>query len=115
MEPDSDTSTPVDEHTPDQQAAQGYVPRLRKPHPLISRTTCKAHGCSRPGRVIRNDHEGVDIRVSKAMFRTALSIMDMFFKELEKREIEISNESGYNGGTFAVRGRDRCAISISEH
>jgi hypothetical protein len=29
-------------------------------------------------------------------------LMDLLFNEMEKREIQISNESGYNGGTFAV-------------
>jgi hypothetical protein len=105
----------MEERTTDEPAASGYVPHLRKPHALISGTTCKTQGCSGAGHVLRNDHEGVDVRVSKRMFRTALAVLDLLIKDLEKREIEVVNEPGYNGGTFAVRGRDRCALSVTEH
>lgn len=97
------------------QPATPFVPRLRKPHPLISRTKYKNGGCERPGHVLRNDHEGVDVRVSKAMFHTALSILDLLFKELETRNIEIDNQAGYNGGTYARRGQDHCEIVLKEH
>ena len=92
----------------------GYVPRLCVPHSLISRTSCKSHGCSGAGHRMHNDPDGVDVRVSKQMFKMAPSILDQLFKEVEKREIKVVCEPGYSGGTYAVRGRERVAIALSE-
>lgn len=90
--------------------------RLSHPHPLISRTTYKSDPRNHIGHSLPNDYEGVDVRVSRGQFRTALAVMDRLFKALEKRDLCIRIGSEHNNrGTYVYSGNyDKCQVYIDE-
>jgi hypothetical protein len=93
----------------------GFRLRLTKPHRLIQDTQAETTTRDAYGNPIRNAPKGVDVRVSKAMFKTALVVMDRFIKALETRELKVEVTEDHSGrGTFACEGRDRVQLHIHE-
>lgn len=90
--------------------------RLTRPHPLISRTKYKNDPKNHQGHSLANDPDGVDVRVSRGQFRSALIIMDRLLKALEKQEFTIRLDTSYNSrGTYVYSGHyDKCQIYIQE-
>src|SRR5262249_31765021 len=82
--------------------------RLTKPHSLIRRTLDLKVEKDMYGYERRPSWPGVDVRVSKPAKRNALIVLDRLFKELEKRDVEVSViDGGYNAnGTYAIKNRD---------
>lgn len=92
-----------------------FRPRLTKPHRLIQNTQAETTTRDAYGNPIRNAPKGVDVRVSKGMFKMALVVMDRFIKALEARELKVEVSEDHNGrGTFACEGRDRVQLHIHE-
>ena len=101
------------------QLSEPLLPKLRltRPHALIKRTLESREEKDQWGYAQRPAWRGVDVRVSKAAKRSALVVLDRFFRELEKHGIQISVvEDRYeSSGTFAVRGHyDEVQLYVSE-
>lgn len=94
---------------------RAFKPRLSRPHRLIQNTRASAGGCDRYGRLLPNDPKGVDVRVSKPMFKAALVVMDRFIKGLEARVLKVDVTDDWQGrGTFVYDERDRVSLHIEE-
>jgi hypothetical protein len=93
----------------------GFRLRLTKPHRLIQNTQPESTCRDSFGSPLRNPQKGVDVRVSKGMFKTALVVMDRFIKALEAQDlaVEVTNDQRERG-TFARQGDDRVQLHISE-
>jgi hypothetical protein len=93
----------------------GFRPRLTKPHRLVQNTQAETTTRDAYGNPVRNAATGVDVRVSKAMFKTALVVMDRFLKALEAQDLKVEVTEDQRGrGTFAYEGHDRVQLHISE-
>lgn len=92
-----------------------FKPRLKQPHRLIQNTQNQHNARGEDGYRLNNAPKGVDIRVSKSMFKAGLVVMDRFIKALEKHDltVEVSREL-HGTDTFVGQGRDRIAIHIAE-
>lgn len=89
--------------------------RLRQPHPLVERLLNRTPPeKDRFGFPLRPEPRQIDVHVSKTQQRTALIVMDRFFKRLEAEGLEIALLEGQESGTYAVRGRDKTRISLGE-
>jgi hypothetical protein len=93
----------------------GFRPRLTKAHRLIQDTQPESTGRDSFGNPVYHAQKGVDLRVSKGMFKTALVVMDRFIKALEAQDltVEVSDDQRERG-TFAREGYDRVQLHISE-
>src|SRR5439155_1073611 len=57
----------------------------------------------------------LDIGGSSRQRRVALAVMDPLFKAMDAKDLKIEVTNGYEGhGTYAVSGRDKAKISITE-
>lgn len=109
---DRATLPPVPADVPE---SSGFRLRLTKPHRLIQNTQAESTNRDAYGYPVRNAPKGVDIRVSKAMFKTALIVMDRFIKALEAQDLKVEVTEDQRGrGTFACEGHDRVQLHISE-
>ena len=91
---------------------------LRQPHALIRRTLDLKVEKDQYGYERRPTWPGVDVRVSKAVKRNALIVLDRLFKALDARGIQVSvvnDNYNYNeNGTFAMRERDKVQVYVLE-
>src|SRR5262245_21433034 len=105
----------TDSAAADASMTASFRPRLTKPHRLIQNTQAETTTRDAYGHPIRNAPKGVDLRVSKAMFKMALIVMDRFMKALEARDLKVEVSQDQNArGTFACDGRDRVQLHIQE-
>lgn len=104
-----------DSNLQDTSSPPEFRPRLSKPHQLIKDTQAEKSSRDEYGYPARNAPRGVDIDVSKTMFKTALVVMDRFIKALEKQELKVDVVDGHRGcETVARLGRDQVRLSIHE-